>query len=245
MGHRPHITIIWPKTVRTKSIARKRGGWNHKMRSANMSESAGTPEAKSAPVSVLPNLVVLFYRHRSHRVRTHIPHKAEYRGWKAKYWALETLAGWEGNESRWPLAPKADWAKPLKNSYIFCSFWNSHLQLAAKTCRVILYRMQRAFLLCPSFVCPSAQRKHLCWQPHAFDVSRLWVQDPHHVHRLPLRLSCEQFEWVFLFWGHPSCNGPYSAGGVRIPRNAIFQSGFPNEAVQELSLGFVCAGEKL
>lgn len=67
------------KTWRTKSIVRKRGGWNHKMRSANMPESLPETckhaEAKSAPVSVLPHSVARFYRNCSCRAGTHIPHR--------------------------------------------------------------------------------------------------------------------------------------------------------------------------
>lgn len=44
------------------------------MRSENVPESAGTPEAKSAPVSVLPDLAVGIYRNHSRRAETHIPH---------------------------------------------------------------------------------------------------------------------------------------------------------------------------
>lgn len=45
------------------------------MRFANVPESAGTPGAKSAPVSVLPDLVVQIYRNRSPRAGAHIPHR--------------------------------------------------------------------------------------------------------------------------------------------------------------------------
>lgn len=60
---------------RAKSIVRERGGWNHRMRSANMSESAAIPEAKSTPVSELPGLVVRIYRNHSRRAGTRIPHR--------------------------------------------------------------------------------------------------------------------------------------------------------------------------
>lgn len=60
-----------------------------------MPTSAGTPETKSAPVSVLPDLVVRFCRNHSCRAGTHIPHRLSAGDEKPN---IELLKHWQGEQ---------------------------------------------------------------------------------------------------------------------------------------------------
>lgn len=178
------LLLFHPKPWRSKSIVRKRGGWSHRMRSANTPEGVGAPEAKPPGDSVLPVSVVQTRRKRSPRAETRVPHRLYAEGEKPnsglfKSWQGERGVSNQPRESGWPSAVREDQAKPLKDSYILCSLWDSHPELAAKTCPGISYRRQRAFLLCRSFVHPLAHKQstgwgeELCSQPRTSDGSRL------------------------------------------------------------------------
>lgn len=105
------------------------------MRSANMSESADIPEAKPASVSVLPDLEVRIHRSHSSRAGTHILHRLSAEHEKPNSELLKHWQGEQGVKVGGHKHSRADWANPLKDSCVLCSFWNSHLELAAKTCQ--------------------------------------------------------------------------------------------------------------
>ena len=83
------------------------------MRSANMPEGVGTPEAKSPRDSVLRDLAVRISRKRSPRAETLVPHRLHAEDEKPNSGLLKS---WQGEwgvsnqpcESEWPLAARAD-----------------------------------------------------------------------------------------------------------------------------------------
>lgn len=249
------LLLFHPKPWRSKSIVRKRGGWSHRMRSANTPEGVGAPEAKPPGDSVLPVSVVQTRRKRSPRAETRVPHRLYAEGEKPnsglfKSWQGERGVSNQPRESGWPSAVREDQAKPLKDSYILCSLWDSHPELAAKTCPGISYRRQRAFLLCRSFVHPLAHKQstgwgeELCSQPRTSDGSRLWAQDTHRVRRLPSLPKHEHSGWVLT--------SSVKDVPVVMTHTPLWEMGSHGmqtfkevSAAQEWSLGFACSREIL